>query len=181
MSTLHIELPSHAEQAEVNLRRWAEVLSDREWARLPGRVETDRYGRVIMTPPPAPTHGARQSEIAYLLRSLSSEGRVITECPVSTSDGVKGVDAAWASPARLTELGDQVCFPHAPDVCVEVRSPSNTDAELREEATLFFDAGAREVWICDTTGEMRFHVADLEGPAPASILFPSFPRRIELR
>jgi len=33
-----------------------------------------------MSPPPAPKHGNFQSEVAHLLRSLLTAGRVITEC-----------------------------------------------------------------------------------------------------
>jgi Uma2 family endonuclease len=181
MATLIIELPPHALQVERNLRRWTDLLADSELARFEGRIETDRHGHVLMSPRPAPNHGARQSEIAYHLRSLSREGRVLTECPVSTSDGVKAADVAWASPARVAELADGVCFPRAPDVCVEVLWPGNTDAEMREKQALYFDAGAREVWFCSDSGAMSFHVTDSRGAVPVSALFPTFPAQIELR
>ena len=177
---LSIELPPHAEQVERNLRRWAELMADSEMTRFEGRIETDRHGHVLMTPPPAPKHGALKSEIAYQLRLLSSEGRVITECPVSTSDGVRAADVAWASPARVAELGDAICFQRAPDICVEVLSPSNTDAEMREKRDLYFDAGAREVWLCGESGDMRFYLAGADA-ASTSALFPTFPVRIEPR
>jgi hypothetical protein len=62
-----------------------------------------------------------------------------------------------------------------------VRSPSNTDAEIREKTDLFFDAGAREVWICSASGEMRFYLAGARDPASGSDLFPAFPSRVVLR
>src|SRR5688572_11521289 len=123
MATLTLELPPHRKLTAFNLRRWAELLADRELARFEGRVETDRHGHIIMSPPPAPSHGSFQSEIAYLLRRLMDEGRVITECPISTADGVKAADVAWASPTLMLELGRRVCFPRAPEICVEVISP----------------------------------------------------------
>src|SRR6266436_6579498 len=132
MATLTLELPPHKTQRAFNLRRWAELLADRELAKVEGRIETDRYGHIIMSPPPAPSHGTFQSEIAYLLRSLLPAGRVLTECPISTADGVKAADVAWASPECMRELGSRSCFPHAPEICVEVLSPSNTVAEIRE-------------------------------------------------
>jgi hypothetical protein len=55
MGTLTIELPSHAEQTAFNLRRWDELMADRELA----RIETDRHSHIIMTPPPAASHGSR--------------------------------------------------------------------------------------------------------------------------
>ena len=107
-------------------------------------------------------------------------GRVLTECPVSTADGVKAADVAWASPERMKELGDRVCFPHAPEICVEVRSPSNTEAEIREKVALYFDAGAREVWLCAQSGAMSFYVGGESQPASTSELCPHFPRQVEL-
>ena len=97
MATLTIELPPQHEQTAFNLRRWSELLADPELARIEGRIETDRHGHIIMSPPPAPSHGSYQSEIAHLLRGIVSEGRVITVCPISTADGVKAADVAWAS------------------------------------------------------------------------------------
>jgi len=181
MATLTIELPPHQAQTARNLRRWAELLADRDLARFEGRIETDRHGQIIMSPPPAPTHGSFQSEIAYLLRSLMPNGRTLAECPISTADGVKAADVAWASPECMRELGDRVCFPRAPEVCVEVLSPSNTEAEMREKMALYFDAGAREVWLCGATGAMSFFGPGTPRPLNASQLCPQFPKQIELR
>ena len=101
MATLTIELPPHQVQTAFNHRRWAELLADRELARFEGRIETDRHGRIIMSPPPAPVHGSFQLEIGHLLRQLMPNGRTITECPLSTADGVKAADVAWASMKNL--------------------------------------------------------------------------------
>jgi Uma2 family endonuclease len=140
VANLTIELPPHQAQTARNLRRWEELLADRELAKFEGRIETDRHGQIIMSPPPAPSHGSFQSEIAYLLRSLMPNGRTLTECPISTADGVKAADVAWASPECMRELGDCVCFPRAPDIWVEVLSPSNTEGEMQEKTALYFDA-----------------------------------------
>ncbi len=59
-----LQLKPLVEQTSFNLRRWAEILADPELAKLPHRIETDRHGHIIMSPPPAPNHGNRQSEIA---------------------------------------------------------------------------------------------------------------------
>src|SRR5436189_3149968 len=101
MAMLTLELPPQKTQTEFNLRRWAELLADGELAKIEGRIETDRHGQIIMSPPPAPSHGSFQSEVTYLLRSLLPNGRVLTECPISTADGVKAADVAWASPLRM--------------------------------------------------------------------------------
>jgi Uma2 family endonuclease len=108
-------------------------------------------------------------------------GEVLTECPISTADGVRAADAAWASAGRLRELGDQACFVRAPEICVEVFSPGNTEAELREKMALYFDAGAHELWLCSESGTMRFFLPGASEPIPASRLCPDFPKQIELR
>jgi len=181
MATLTLELPAHKTQTAFNLRRWAELLADRELAKVEGRIETDRHGHIIMSPPPAPSHGSFQLEIGRLLWNLMPEGRVLTECPISTADGVKAADAAWVSPERMKELGEQVCFPRAPDLCVEVLSPGNTEAEMKEKMALYFDAGAREVWFCARSGAMSFFSPSAALPSRASELCPQFPQQVELR
>jgi len=181
MATLTIELPPQQAQTARNLRRWAELLADRDLAKFEGRIETDRHGQIIMSPPPAPTHGSFQSEIAYLLRSLMPNDRTLTECPISTADGVKAADVAWASAARMRQLGSNPCFPRAPEICVEVLSPSNTEAEIHEKLALYFDAGAKEVWGCAQSGAMSFSTARDARPLRSSRICPQFPKRIELR
>lgn len=178
MAQVVIELPPQAELTKFNLRRWAEVLRNRELAHVPGRVETDRYGHIIMSPPPAPNHGHYQATIASLLKQLLPDGRTITECPISTADGVKGADVAWASPERWRELAGGVCFTQSPEICVEVLSPDNSQREIREKMALYFDAGALEVWVCGSFGEIDFF-APGGMRIQSSSLCPEFPREIE--
>ena len=178
MATLTIELPEHEVQTVFNLRRWAELLDDRELAKFENRIETDRHGHIVMSPLPTPSHGSYQSEVGHLLRTFLLHGRVLTECPISTADGVKAADVAWASPDCMREMGNRVCFPRAPEICVEVLSPSNTDTEMQEKLRLYIDAGAKEVWVCSQSGAMSFFLA---GTAmKASRLCPRFPERVAL-
>ncbi len=182
MATLTLELPPHKTQTGFNLRRWAEVLADRQLSQFEGRIETDRHGHIIMSPPPAPAHGSFQARIASLLDRHLSTGRVLTECPISTADGVKAADVAWASPGRIRELGEQVCFSGAPEICVEVLSPSSSQAEIQEKMALYFDAGAREVWLCAESGAMTFFSSARPlHPLRASQLCPRFPKQVQLR
>jgi Uma2 family endonuclease len=181
MATLTIQLPPQRTQTEFNLRRWAELLADRELARFEGRIETDRHGHIIMSPPPAPRHGSYQLQIGALLDRCMPQGRVYTECPISTADGVKAADVAWASPERVREMGEAVCFPQSPEICVEVLSPSNTEAEIQEKIALYFDAGAQEVWLCAESGAMKFFQSGDPQPMAASRLCPEFPSQVQLR
>ena len=65
MATLTIKLPSQPAQTDFNLRRWNELVGDPELAKIEGRVETDRYGHVIVSPPPIANHGRRQHESLF--------------------------------------------------------------------------------------------------------------------
>jgi Uma2 family endonuclease len=179
--TLTIELPQHQAQTALNLCRWAELLADAALASFEGRIETDRHGHIILSPPPAPNHGSFQAAIASLLDRYMRTGRVLTECPISTADGVKAADVAWASPECMRELGNRVCIPKSPEICVEVLSPSNTEAEIREKMALYFDAGAGEVWLCAESGALSFLGPGTTQPMKASELCPQFPKEIELR
>src|SRR6266498_2401290 len=136
MSMLTIELRPQAEQTALNLRRWAELLADPELAKIAGRIETDRHGRILMSPPPAPRHGRFQLEIGYLLRTLLPQWQTLTECPISTADGVRAADVACVSGDRWHELGNRACFVRCPEICVEVLSASNTEAEIKEKMSL---------------------------------------------
>lgn len=174
--SLVVHLPVRDNQTEFNLEVWERLLADPELAKIEGRIETDRHGQIIMTPPPSRHHGSRQSEIVILLNRLLGP-KVVTEAPISTTDGVRAADVIWISPAREGGLPDAPVFTQAPEICVEVLSPSNTPAEMNEKRALYFDAGAEEVWFCDTDGAMRFFTA--AGPADRSPRCPDFPTTID--
>ena len=89
-------------------------------------------------------------------------------------------DVAWASSGRVHELGERTCFTQAPEICVEVLSPSNSEAEIEERLTLYLDAVAEEVWICDLSGQMRFRASGNPVPLDASSICPQFPKKVEL-
>jgi Uma2 family endonuclease len=177
MPGVTLELPPAEDRAEFNLRRWAEVLVDPSLKNVQGRIETDRFGRIVMSPPPSPRHGRFQIKIGSLLVKLLPHGEVISECPISTADGVRSADVAWASAEQWQNLGNRVCFTEAPEICVEVISPGNDEEEIREKAILYFNAGAKEVWICGAFGQITFFTPS-STPIPRSHICPDFPNQI---
>ena len=86
-----------------------------------------------MSPPPAFTHADRQGQIADLLKSLLPGGRALPECPLSTADGIKAVDVVWLAPGGPELVNRPIVLTTAPEICVEVLSPSNTTAEIDEK------------------------------------------------
>jgi Uma2 family endonuclease len=168
---------SLADQHQFNLRRWAELVADPKVAGLANKIETDRDGQIIMSPPADSDHGDRQAEIGYQLKGSWPKGKVVTECPVSTSDGTKVPDVAWLSEEHPQVLERKVlAVVPAPDICIEILSPSNTVEEITRKKALYFEAGAKEVWICDAEGALEF--CSSGGVLAASNIFPKFPKRI---
>ena len=162
-----------------NLAVWDKLIADSELAALPWRIETDEHGQVIMSPPPAPAHGNSQSEIARLLGNWNPGGKVITECPISTRKGVKAADVAWCSTSVWEATEGKSCFVTAPEICVEVISPSNTASEIAEKKTLYFEKGAKEVWLVSVGGEVSFYPEqDQESAVFSSSICPEFPAKI---
>jgi len=155
---------------------WAEICEDPVLRDLPYKIESDRWGCIVMSPPPDFWHGNYQTEIAMLLKRLMPTGHVVSECPIETSDGVKGADVVWLSPARHPGRDRYTVMKVAPELCVEILSPSNSSAEMEMRRRLFFERGAEEVWLCED-GRMQFFTS--RGPIAASKICPAFP--IELK
>jgi Uma2 family endonuclease len=105
-------------------------------------------------------------------------GRSIAECPLDTSDGVKAIDVAWVSHQRRASKQNDPVYLIAPEICVEVLSPSNSPDEIAFRKRLFFERGAGEFWICDDEGVMQFF--DVAGAISNSKLCPDFPSKVEL-
>jgi Uma2 family endonuclease len=81
----------------------------------------------------------------------------VAECPVSTPDGVQAIDVAWLAPERGQEADIETCLTRAPEICVEILSPSNAAGEIDEKIGLYFEAGECEVWICQRDGTLKCH------------------------
>ena len=155
---------------------WEDVCADPVLARLPFKIEQDRYGR-ILTSPPFARHAKIQYRIARILEDALG-GTPATECPVQTGDGVKVPDVVWMSDDFEEQHGTLTVYEVAPPICVEVMSPSNPWAEMEEKVTLYLAKGAQEVWICEPDGALRWF--GHEGEREASALVPDAPATVQL-
>lgn len=174
-----LDLPTIKNTKAFHLKRWEEICGDPSYQSIEGRIETNSCGQVIMMPPPGFSHSDRQGAILSRLIELMSSGRSLPEVAVLTSDGVKGVDAVWISEGRIEAGLEADVLTLAPEICVEVASPGNTLNEIEEKKSLYFEAGAEEVWVCDRKGGLHFFLK----PAPKreakrSRLCPGMPKTV---
>jgi Uma2 family endonuclease len=112
-------------------------------------------GELKRMPPTGDEHGGVTMELAatlYQYVKLNNLGRVYAAETgfklESDPDTVRAPDIAFVSMERIQAAGRiQGYRSGAPDLAVEVTSPSNTRREMAEKAKEYFAAGARLVWI----------------------------------
>jgi len=156
---------------------WQEICDNPQLRDLPFKLETDRWGHIVMSPA-SNRHSLVQGAVQALLGRQLEGGIGFPECSIATSQGVKVADVVWASGEFLRRYGDANPYPEAPEIVVEVLSPSNSLAELEEKKGLYFARGAREVWLCGQEGVMRFF--NNHKQLERSELAPAFPAKVEL-
>lgn len=91
---------------------------------------------------------------------LTSEiGFVLARRPTGR-DTVRGIDISYLSNERLPDQVANEWIEGAPDLAVEVMSPSNTVSDINLKIRQLLDAGARAVWIADlATRSVQVHAA----------------------
>jgi Uma2 family endonuclease len=142
------------------MRRWAQVLADPALADLPYKIEVDKWGEIRMTPVASPRHMRVGFTLARAFES-SLGGVAFHEGAVVTRDGVLGADVVWCSPTFVARhpgvfSGEQPAMPEAPEICVEVVSPTNVIAKLEHKIQAYLAAGAVEGWIVFEDLTVRF-------------------------
>lgn len=156
-----IEAPLSREELAV---RYRELCDDPRFTNVPGKIELDRWGRMVMSPP-SNYHGAVQSALSIKLAALG--GRSVVEASVVTDAGLFVADVAWASADFMRAHGFETPYTRAPEICVEVISPSNSKPELDEKRQAYLAMGAEEVWLVFTQSRrIEFHTR--QGLIPTS-------------
>lgn len=120
----------------------------------PGRYDLIR-GEIIYMPPAGGDHGEYGNNIGGFVwmyvrqhrlgKTFNSEtGFLLSRDP----DTVLVPDSAFVSTERLPAKADRRGFmPVAPDLAVEVVSPSDRDARVTQKAITYLEAGTRFVWV----------------------------------
>ena len=114
-------------------------------------------GMLVSEPAPGFRHGRIMVAIAAILRAHVREQRLGVVLAGDSGfilarkpDTVRGPDVAFVSRERFERSGDTVkAFAGAPDLAVEVLSPSNTPAAMHAKVADYLAAGTRCVWVVD--------------------------------
>jgi len=124
--------------------RYRALCEDPCYANVPGKIELDAWGRMVMSPA-SNYHSAVQASLIGKLAALG--GRAFAEASVVTTAGVLVADVAWASDEFMRLHQFETPYTRSPELCIEVVSPSNSRKEMREKMAGYLEAGATEVWI----------------------------------
>jgi Uma2 family endonuclease len=109
-------------------------------------------GELLTMPPPKFEHGrvvANPTLLLLLHVRANNLGSVYTETGYkleTNPDTVLGPDVSFLAHKRADELSDQY-YPGAPDVAVEVLSPSDKRPRVESKTRLWLSLGARSVWV----------------------------------
>jgi Uma2 family endonuclease len=126
-------------------------------------------GQIVMMNMPGAMHGVVCNNIGGLLREfvrkldlgyvLNNDSGIVT---TRNPDSVRGADVAFYSYSRIPKGMLPEGYPNAaPELVFEVRSPSDTNAELLAKTSEYLQAGVQIVCIVDPRAElMTVYFAD---------------------
>lgn len=145
------------------------LITAEEFFALPGSRHQELVrGEVVDSMPPGGVHGVVALAIGMLLRIWAKQGLggavgvesgfIVEEGP----DTVRGPDVYYVRPERVPEDGAPEGFWQiAPDLAVEVVSPSDTAEEIRAKVREYLEAGSAAVWVVyPRTRELIAHTPD---------------------
>ena len=154
---------------EVLIIRWNEALDDPSLQDLPYKIEINAWGKIEMSPA-SNRHSRLQGLLGIAFGQQLPGGAVLPECSILTKIGIRCPDVAWASSEFMVAFGEITPYQRAPEICVEIISPSNVKAEMDEKVGAYLAAGAREVWLVCEEGNIRYFGAS--GERSNSEFFP---------
>jgi Uma2 family endonuclease len=140
---------------EALVLRWDEICRDPSLQDLPYKIELNAWGKIEMSPA-SNRHARLQGALAAELARQLPGGTILTECSLLTRIGIRVPDVAWASASFMASYGEITPYTRAPEICVEILSPSNLKAEIDQKTRAYIAAGAEEVWLVSEDGAIRY-------------------------
>jgi Uma2 family endonuclease len=123
----------------------------RQLPAAPGAVQELHWGQVITLTRPKAPHIKLQSRLVRLLRPKAEHlGYVESEVPFRALPeyDLRAADVAFIRRERWDSIGEGD-LAGSPEIVIEVLSPSNNAAALKELAALCLTTGAEEFWAVD--------------------------------
>jgi Uma2 family endonuclease len=112
-----------------------------------------RRGELVQVSRPTSKHASIQRRIRRLLeRALDATGVVDSEFAFRALPEyeLRVADVAYVVRERAVSINEDDNLYGAPDLVIEVLSPSNTAREIKEKADLCFANGCRQFWVVDS-------------------------------
>lgn len=116
-------------------------------------------GVIIVSPTPVNRHQEIVGETYFLLKQLSKQNQSVGKAIVAPMDVWLGEnclqpDVFWVSqPESHCKLGEDGYWYGAPDLVVEVLSPSTAHKDRDKKFNLYQEYGVREYWLIDPDGQ----------------------------
>jgi len=140
------------------LEQTKRVWTEADLEALPGEGYTHEVinGKLVMSPKNHFFHERICMRLSMAMNTFANERRLGVVLGSNAgfwmrNRNCRAPDFSFVTKDRLDKLGFQprsrTFFPGAPDLAVEVLSPSNTPAEVQDRLDDFFDSGSRLAWI----------------------------------
>jgi len=120
-----------------------------------GRVELVR-GKVISLTWSKPRHGRVAMQLGRIIANFVVEQGLGEVYAAETGflvernpDSVRAPDVSFVRAEIAAGHDDRQWYPHAPDLAVEVLSPTDRRKDVEKKVEMWLNAGARSVWLVD--------------------------------
>ncbi|MCY4467029.1 MAG: Uma2 family endonuclease [Chloroflexi bacterium] len=128
-------------------------------------------GEIVTMPLPNNQHAEIVGELYFRIslfvrqhnlgRTLVGDAGFVLERNPYGRDTVRGVDIAFISKERAPEPLPPTLMEGAPDLAIEIMSPSNTMGDIRRKINQLLNAGCLQVWIVHPDlREVDVHTSD---------------------
>jgi Uma2 family endonuclease len=111
-----------------------------------------RHGEIVTVTRPKLKHHLIQARLRDLVKAMAPEGSFVEyemAFRALPEHELRVADVAFLSAERFQQAGPEDNIRGAPDIVVEVLSPSNTVAEIYEKEKLCLENGAKQFWVVD--------------------------------
>ena len=131
-----------------------------------------RHGELVSVTRPKYRHYTIQRRIRHLLEEFVPPGGLVdTEFayrPLPEHE-LRVADVAYVCAEREQTINPEDNLHGAPDIAIEVLSPSNMAAELYDKEKLCLENGSREFWVVD----MKYREVEVSTPDGHTVTFKS--------